>query len=125
VIVASTATIAVSGTIDCSGGAGADYVSNVGQPTAEEGGGGGGGIVHLLAPAISTTGTIDVSGGLAGTCAPSRCSTEANPAAGGGGSGGSGGRGADRESSAPSVSNAEDGEPGYSFETLGDPTPLF
>jgi hypothetical protein len=125
VILASTATVSVSGTVDCSGGDGADTDDSRSGTGVEEGGGGGGGIVHLLAPSISATGTLDVAGGLAGTCSRSNCVIERVSGSGGGASGGGGGHGSDRNGTSTIVRPAQAGEDGYSFETLGDPTPLL
>ena len=88
------------------------------------GGGGGGGIVHMLAPIITNNGTVSVRGGRGGQ--PDGV-LDADIRAGGGGGGASGGDGGSGRT-APANNNpapANDGQDGYAFETLTDPTALF
>ncbi|RMG39274.1 MAG: hypothetical protein D6719_13715 [Candidatus Dadabacteria bacterium] len=121
IILASKNSIDNTGAITAKGGNGDNSSSNQGA-----GGGGGGGIVHLLAPVISDTGTINVSGGLAGT-AGAAGSVTANPRTGGGGGGGCGGSGGagGQVNTAGDPGTAANGGDGYIFKTAADPTALF
>lgn len=125
VVLASLASVTNSGTINASGGRGANSYATIGCPS----GGGGGGIVHLLAP-VTTVGSVNVAGGLAGARVVGECdSVNSESGAGGGGaSGGDGGRGASwsrtNNPGAPFFS-AQGGSAGYVFETNTDPTPLL
>lgn len=120
VILASKTSIKNSGVIRARGGEGGASHSASGP-----GGGGGGGIVHLFAPSL-TLGSVDVSGGPAGT-AGAAGSVTSNPHTGGGGGGacgGSGGRGGGVNTNKDPMA-ANPGEAGWVFITVADPTSLF
>lgn len=89
------------------------------------GGGGGGGIIHLLAPAVNTTGaTISVAGGDGGiTSGSSLSSLPRSGGHGGGGCGGSGGKGGNVLNTDPGT--ALGGLEGHIIYSAVDPTPLF
>jgi hypothetical protein len=117
----TSVTNAATGTIQARGGAGQDSDTNEGPA-----GGGGGGIVHLLAPAVSTLGTADVTGGLAGVQGAA-ASVTLSPRAGGGGGGGSGGTGGagGGVDTSDDPAPATDGQDGFVLTTTADPSALF
>jgi hypothetical protein len=118
VVLASRASVSNGGTINAKGGAGE------GEDNDEAAaGGGGGGIVHLLAPSIGA-GTIDVSGGAAGSFVGTVLGNPRSGGGGGGACGGSGGVGGDvLSTNLTSVGTA--GSTGQSLQSLVDPTALF
>jgi hypothetical protein len=137
VILASQTQVLNEGTIDCSGGDGATTNTNDNYTGTNEGytteafhgpgGGGGGGLVHLIsASAPMNSGTIIVSGGLAGSVTKN---ARYNRSGGGGGgsSVGRGGNGGDVNytPSAYVFGNATAGETGTYFMSEANPTPLF
>ena len=63
VVLASAASVAVtsSGVVRSAGGAGSDSTDD--GVTYGAGGGGGGGLIRLIAPSVSSQGTVDVGGG--------------------------------------------------------------
>ena len=87
-------------------------------------GGGGGGIVHLIAPVVANTGTIDVSGGPGGAGSPMVPAVTRSGGGGGGACGGDGGAGGSVEPTGQ-ASVAGSGLEGHALVTLVDPTPLF
>jgi hypothetical protein len=88
------------------------------------GGGGGGGIIHLLAPAVNTTGaTISVQGGSYGNGDNPLSALPRSGGHGGGGCGGSGGKGGNALNTDPGI--ALGGSDGHIIYSLVDPTPLF
>jgi hypothetical protein len=107
------------GTINARGGAGegedSDEAAN---------GGGGGGIVHLMAPVVGGAGTVDVSGGAAGTFVGTVLLSPRSGGGGGGASGGNGGKGGDVGPTNIST-QATNGSAGYVLQSLVDPTSLF
>jgi hypothetical protein len=113
-------TIASGATMSAAGGAGGASTSGAGA-----GGGGGGGIVHLIAPAISNLGTVNVGGGAAGAKGALGSITAATRQGGGGGGAcyGSGGAGADVNGTTPLDAMA--GFAGGLLITNVDPTSLF
>lgn len=122
-MLASQTGITNSGLLDARGGPGGQRISS-GSGSAE-GGGGGGGIVHLLAPSV-VAGTIDVSGGAAGSNG-GLGTVAGSPNSGGGGGGASGGRsgnGAGLNGTTP-LGNATAGDPGHAITSLLDPTSLL
>lgn len=121
IIMASMTSITQAGTVSARGGDGESGDSNE-APS----GGGGGGLVHLLAPSITSTGAVDVSGGAAGAIGPGVSAVTRFGGGGGGASGGSGGNGGSVPGDAlatPTAATA--GAAGFSIETLTDPTSLF
>lgn len=120
IIIASRTSIVNSGTIRALGGE-----SNPVPGALGSGGGGGGGIAHLLAPAV-TQGTVDVSGGVAGSVAAGVTAATHFGGGGGGGSGGNGGAGGGVPASNPTnPDRGTDGSPGLILVDLVDPTALF
>jgi len=121
IILASPASIQINGQLVATGGAGGALLNNTGH-----GGGGGGGIVHLLAPAISVSGIINVSGG-SGLSTPGTASPgNRSGGGGGGGCGGSGGTGSQIINSPNNeIGPSSSGAAGHSLQTLVDPTALF
>lgn len=120
---AAPATISVHG----GGGAAAGDSAVVGvlpEYTAGPGGGGGGGCVHLLAPAVTNAGAVDVAGGAAGLSQTVTLRTLRVGGAGGGASCGSGGGGG-RISGSTTPGAAEAGTTGRLFVTVADPTAMF
>jgi hypothetical protein len=109
------------GTITADGGDGDGSDGNEGA-----GGGGGGGIVHLIAPAITDTGTVSVAGGSPGaTAGPGSVTATLRSGGGGGGAcGGSGGIGG-VVSATDDPGNASNGVDGWPLQTIADPTALF
>lgn len=132
VILASPASVAVTGSVSAKGGDGAQRGSTTayGGITFSHGGGGGGGIVHLLAPVISVPSltNVDVSSGASG----SKAATSGSQAhfLGGGGGGGGGGLG-QFGGTVNANGTFADGittsapPPGLLIQDLVDPTDLF
>lgn len=114
-------TLSTGSTVSAQGGDGGNT-----KPPAAASGGGGGGIVHLLAPSVTTTsGTINISGGLGGTSAGGVNTTPRFAGGGGGGSGGEGGQGASLTAANFTSPAGGNGENGLSIVSELDPTPLF
>jgi hypothetical protein len=90
------------------------------------GGGGGGGIVHLIAPIVNTApGNASVTGGTAGTVTGNITTAINQGGAGGGGSGGEGGDGGDGNTVGNPPGAAQNGNDGFSIQSLRDPSLLF
>lgn len=122
VVLASMTGVENSGSIMARGGDGESSDSDE-APS----GGGGGGIVHMLAPSVSSTGIVDVDGGLGGSNASMVTTTVRFGGGGGGASGGSGGNGGTTQA-APGgdvPTEAGDGGAGFSLVTELDPTALL
>jgi hypothetical protein len=121
VILASPGSVTNAGAINAVGGAGEDADADEGAS-----GGGGGGIVHFLAPTVGGAGTVDVSGGAAGSTATQVTGALRSGGAGGGACGGNGGAGGNVPSGATVSSLAAGtGGTGYALTSLVDPTALF
>jgi hypothetical protein len=118
VILASQTLITGTGGISVKGTVGA-----TGQHCVGGGGGGGGGIVHLYAPVITHSGTISVTGGVAGINGMDNC-VDAQAGGGGGALGGNGGNGATIQSGGTHTPPGA-GASGLSLRTLADPTFAF
>lgn len=113
IVVLSNTSITNAGTLNASGGKGADTLAS---PDSSGGGGGGGGLIQLAAPSITNTGTLNVSAGAGGSG-----SSQGGYAAGGGASVGNGGG-----SGGSGVPTASAGTAGLSFTTTTtDPAALF
>lgn len=138
VILASLTSVNNDGLISVAGGRGEDETI-----ASAPSGGGGGGIVHMLAPAIFS-GEINLSGGAGGRALglfDVFASQFFSAGAGGGASAGNGGDGSllpnvdedivppfeelNRGIIVPLLLNAENGQPGFRFTTLADPTSLL
>ena len=121
VLLASSGTITFAGSINARGGAGSAATSSSGP-----GGGGGGGLVRFIAPTISDTGTVDVSGGLVPGAASSGTVTATIHSGGGGGgaSAGYGGAGGTVATDG-SASSATAGSAGVFEKTSKDPIGLL
>jgi hypothetical protein len=117
IILASAGSVNNAGTVSAHGGIGSPS-----DPRNGAGGGGGGGIVHMLAPMV-TVGAIDISGGAAGTESGGVSGALRSGGGGGGACGGTGGQGGSVYNNHSSGVGA--GQPGYSLQTLVDPTALF
>jgi hypothetical protein len=102
-----------AGSLLANGGNGASGFDGNGGTGEGGGGGGGGGIIIIAANSINSTGTNQVSGGLAG---PNQGSSTINIGGGGGACGGNGGNGAQTSSA------ATNGFPGY-FITITTSSP--
>lgn len=131
VILASNESVVNSGTIEARGGDGGvleatDATFNGHGP----GGGGGGGIVHLIAPVVTNSGSVTVSGGAGGPAGGAGAITGL-VYDGGGGGGGSGGAGGDGGTVNPggigddSTTAGEAGDPGQIITTVADPASLY
>jgi len=118
VVLASHVSINNAGSIEAKGGDGGP--SGAGDAT---GGGGGGGIVHLLAPTVTSTGSMVVNGGAGGAIIGT---ITAGFRAGGGGGGGCGGKGGTGGNAGTTTSTAAgSGDPGHGLISTVDPAPLF
>lgn len=114
-------TIGSGGVIEAQGGAGASS-QLIGTPI---GGGGGGGVVHLIAPTITVDGTINVNGGVPGTCI-SGCNAgfslhENDMGGAGGASVGGGGHGMAANGAAANPNPSVAGGAGRIFQLEADP----
>ncbi len=123
VILASRGTVSHAGpaTISAKGGDGSPSGVSDGA-----GGGGGGGIVHLLAPALVSDGTVTVDGGVAGA-AGAAASVTGDPRSAGGGGGSCAGEGGNGGgvSTGGTPATAVAGQAGHFLQTQADPTALF
>jgi hypothetical protein len=134
VILASQTSVsaAVGSAIEAKGGAGQNAVGfhiadlSVGDVGAVgAGGGGGGGIVHLIAPTVSSNGTITVTGGAKGSTSGVTAGSAMRFGGGGGGAcGGTGGQGGSI-SAAGAALEASAGNDGVYFVNQVDPTSLL
>lgn len=130
VILASATQIlhAATGAISARGGEGG--ASTDGTPataaayTVGPGGGGGGGCVHLLAPAVTNAGPVDVSAGGPGLSQTVTLRQLRSGGGGGGASCGTGGNGG-RIIASTTPGDADPGTDGALFVTLTDPTAMF
>lgn len=93
VILAAKGNITNSGNILATGGNGANGFNGNGGDGEGGGGGGGGGIVVMITNGTISSGTVNVSGGAAGSNALPVVGTNTNPGGGGGACGGNGGNG--------------------------------
>jgi len=125
IVLASKGSVTNTGALNVDGGDGGDGASLANSNHAG-GGGGGGGIIHLLAPSVSHTGTIDHDGGEGGADGGIG-NDEIRAGGGGGGACGGDGGGGGTAINAPvnELRNGVDGDPGYFFMTIVDPTALF
>lgn len=138
-VLASRTSITNAGTINSSGGNGANggTIDSFNFVTAwGAGGGGGGGIVHLIAPSVSA-GTVLVAGGTPGSVpGPTTFAGAVDLTSTGGGGGGAcygrGGNGSlvngqtnTRQFTWATPGGLAPGDPGLLIQTLTDPTSLF
>lgn len=115
VVLASRTSVDIAGTINARGGNGTNSSTTTGA-----GGGGGGGFIVLMAPLVTSTGSLDVSGGTGGTAGAAV--TNALWRAAGGGGGGSGGIGGHGGSVSGTVSQpGQPGDPGLVLTLQQDP----
>lgn len=120
VVLASKTSLVQSGTVDCSGGAGAN-----GDTVNAAGGGGGGGVVMMVAPSVTDSGTFGISGGAGGSSVQITATTRRS-GGGGGGSAGDGGTGGMVNTGLPATAtNGDPGMVGRMVKKEIDPTSLF
>ncbi|MEO8845393.1 MAG: hypothetical protein ABI591_15470 [Kofleriaceae bacterium] len=119
VILASKLSIAQSGTIDVTGGAGGPSSASFAP-----GGGGSGGIVHLLAPAITHTGSETLVAGVQGTVTTAVSTNPRGAGSSGGSTGGLPGVGAGLDTTNAIIAGTA-GTAGQSASSLLDPSALF
>lgn len=131
VILASGVSVTNNGTVQTNGAGGATYIGSDANGTGQgPGGGGGGGVVHLIAPSIGATGTVNVAGGSGGAAGGPGVITGFTYSGGGGGGGG-GGRGGDGGAVNPanigdnSTAAGSSGSFGQILQTIADPASLF
>lgn len=122
VVLASAGFIENLGSVEATGGRGAN-AWNTGVGSAAGGGGGGGGIIHLLAPVIYP-GSISVDAGAGGNDWHEPAMTIRAGGGGGGACGGDGGMGGTVSGSA-SPPAGDPGTAGYVLQSQFDPASLF
>jgi hypothetical protein len=111
---------AVGGSLSVSGGTGRSAAAGL----CAGGGGGGGGFVHLIAPAVTNSGAIDVAGGAGGAGSTTAPTGALGAGGGGGASGGNGGSGGTALLGV-ALPAGSSGNQGFTLTTFANPAHLM